>query len=132
MVNIFQNPTTKSKSYKKEHKKFCDKYRLYQEEHGIDGLKLEDAIKKIKQSPYDQYKEDPIEGVEPLKNEKLARKNKTRKYIKKIKIQNLKGDEELSCPEAKMIENTIESDKGSAVQNTQNEKINTNNPFRIS
>lgn len=106
---------------------------MYQEEHGIDGLKLEDAIKKIKQRPYDHYKEDEVEGVEPLKNEKLAKKNKMRKYIKKIKVQHLKGDEELLNTETKQIENTpTESEKEYAVQDKQNEKINTNNPFRIS
>ncbi|KAM7356823.1 pentatricopeptide repeat-containing protein 1, mitochondrial-like [Cochliomyia hominivorax] len=88
-----RHPSTKIKSFKKEHMKFCDKYRLYQEEHAIDGLKLEDAIKKIKERPYEHYKEEGIEGMEPLKNEKLSKKNKIRKYIKKIKIQNLKGDE---------------------------------------
>uniref|UniRef100_A0A1A9ZMI7 PPR_long domain-containing protein n=1 Tax=Glossina pallidipes TaxID=7398 RepID=A0A1A9ZMI7_GLOPL len=88
-----RRPWTKTKAFKKNHMKFCDKYRLYQEEHGILGLKLDDAIKRLRQKPYDYYKEDAIDGLENVKNEKLARKQKLRKYIKKIKIENLKGDE---------------------------------------
>ncbi|KAL9912201.1 pentatricopeptide repeat-containing protein 1, mitochondrial [Glossina fuscipes fuscipes] len=88
-----RRPWTKTKTFKKNHMKFCDKYRLYQEEHGILGLKLDDAIKKLRQRPYDYYKEDTIDGLENIKNEKLARKQKLRKYIKKIKVENLKGDE---------------------------------------
>lgn len=72
--------------------------RLYYEEQGIAGLKLEDAIKKIREHPYQQYKDDDIEGVEPLKNQKLSKKQKVRKYIKKIKIENLRNDTKDSYP----------------------------------
>uniref|UniRef100_A0A1A9X0I1 PPR_long domain-containing protein n=1 Tax=Glossina brevipalpis TaxID=37001 RepID=A0A1A9X0I1_9MUSC len=89
-----RHPWSKTKDFKKGHKRFCDKYRLYQEEHGILGLKLDDATKKLNQKPYDQFKEDTIDGLESIKNEKLSHKPKMRRYIKKIKIQNLKGDED--------------------------------------
>uniref|UniRef100_A0A1I8QCC8 Pentacotripeptide-repeat region of PRORP domain-containing protein n=1 Tax=Stomoxys calcitrans TaxID=35570 RepID=A0A1I8QCC8_STOCA len=89
-----RHPSTKTKLFKKQHKEFCDKYRLYKEEQGIANLKLDDAIKKLRERPYQQYKEDYEEGMEPLKNQKIAQKQKLRKYIKKIKIQNLKGDED--------------------------------------
>ncbi|XP_037948799.1 pentatricopeptide repeat-containing protein 1, mitochondrial-like, partial [Teleopsis dalmanni] len=52
-----RHPTSKTKTFKKMHSKFCNKLHTYHEELGIAGLKLEDAIKKIKQRPYDQYKE---------------------------------------------------------------------------
>lgn len=88
----FQHPWSKTKSFKKEHMQFCDKYRTFQEEFGIAGLKLEDAIEKLKERPYQQYKEPDIGAVEPLKNEILSKKQKIRKYIKKIKIKDLKDD----------------------------------------
>lgn len=93
-----RHPSTKSKSFRRGHEKFCAKLRLYYEEQGIAGLKLEDAIKKIREHPYQQYKDDDIEGVEPLKNQKLSKKQKVRKYIKKIKIENLRNDTKDSYP----------------------------------
>lgn len=123
---------------------------MYQEEHGIDGLKLEDAIKKLKQRPYDHYKEANPEGMEPLKNEKLMKKQKMRKYIKKIKIQELKGDEEDSSdleylsntklPEDKKIQlvdaaptlNQKDYHNENSQPRVTKQNVNTNNPFRIS
>lgn len=86
--------STKTKTFKKEHAQFCKKYRTWQEEYGIEGLKLEDAIKKIKPRPYQHYKEDTVEGLEDDKNVKLSKKSKMRKYIKKIKVQHLRDDDE--------------------------------------
>ena len=72
---------------------------------GVSGLKLEDAIKKLTERPYDYYKESDVEGLEPQKNEALVKKQKLRKYIKKIKVDNLKGEEKLSKSETnKLIE----------------------------
>lgn len=90
--NLPQHPSTKTAAFKKGHSKFCDKYRLYYEELGLTGLKLEDAIAKVKERPYARYKEEPIEGKEPLKHEQIKRKTKLRKYIKKIKIDELQDD----------------------------------------
>ncbi|XP_030372200.1 pentatricopeptide repeat-containing protein 1, mitochondrial [Scaptodrosophila lebanonensis] len=87
-----RHPSTKTPAYKKGHSKFCDKYRLYYEEHGLTHLKLEDAIAKIKERPYARYKDAPVEGMEPLKHEQIRRKTKVRKYIKKIKINELRAD----------------------------------------
>ncbi|KAH8270363.1 hypothetical protein KR018_008719 [Drosophila ironensis] len=85
-----RHPSTKTAAYKKGHSKFCDKYRLYYEELGLAGLKLEDAIAKVKEHPYAKFKEQPAEeGMEPLKHEQIKRKTKVRKYIKKIKIDEL-------------------------------------------
>lgn len=116
---------------------FCDKYRLYQEEHGINGLKLEDAIRNIKERPYEQYKEGEIDGVEPLKNEKLSQKKKLRKYIKKIKITNLRGDEDLPEIDTKLLQNSNEiTDKKIIFPQTEIDKRrltkipNPNNPFK--
>ena len=60
----------------------------------MSGLKLEDAINKITERPYEFYKEQSTEGFEALKNEKLLKKQKLRKYIKKIKVENLKSDDQ--------------------------------------
>ncbi|XP_016989806.1 pentatricopeptide repeat-containing protein 1, mitochondrial [Drosophila rhopaloa] len=87
-----RHPSTKTVVFKKGHSKFCDKYRLYYEELGLAGLKLEDAIAKVKERPYEKYKVPPVEGMEPLKHEHLKRKTKPRKYIKKIKIDELQDD----------------------------------------
>jgi len=87
-----QHPSTKTAAFKKGHSKFCDKYRLYYEEQGLSGLKLEDAIAKVKERPYEQFKLPPVNGMEPLKHEQLKHKTKQRKYIKKIKIHELKDD----------------------------------------
>ncbi|XP_017042511.2 pentatricopeptide repeat-containing protein 1, mitochondrial [Drosophila ficusphila] len=87
-----RHPSTKTVSFKKGHSKFCDKYRLYYEELGLAGLKLEDAIAKVKERPYEKYKVPPVEGLEPLKHEQLKRKTKLRKYIKKINIDKLQDD----------------------------------------
>ncbi|XP_052845835.1 LOW QUALITY PROTEIN: pentatricopeptide repeat-containing protein 1, mitochondrial [Drosophila gunungcola] len=87
-----RHPSTKTAAFKKGHSKFCDKYRLYYEELGLAGLKLEDAIAKVKERPYQKYKEPAAEGMEPLKHEQLKRKTKIRKYIKKIKIDELQDD----------------------------------------
>ncbi|XP_067645278.1 pentatricopeptide repeat-containing protein 1, mitochondrial [Eurosta solidaginis] len=87
-----RHPSTKTKSFKNGHAKFCDKLRTYYEEQGLSGLKLEDAIKKIRQHPDKQFKEEDIDGIEPVKNEALSKKQKIRKYIKKIKIENLRND----------------------------------------
>uniref|UniRef100_A0A1I8MYB1 PROP1-like PPR domain-containing protein n=1 Tax=Musca domestica TaxID=7370 RepID=A0A1I8MYB1_MUSDO len=116
-----RHPSTKTGLYKKEHKKFCDKYRLYLEEHGLSNLKIDDQIKKIRERPYEHYKEDPVDGMEPLKNEKLASKQKLRKYIKKIKLQHLKGDEDGTPSLENMQVKTIDSPK----------VTNANNPFRV-
>jgi len=58
----------------------------------LAGLKLEDAIAKIKERPYEKFKLPPVEGMEPLKHEQLKHKTKQRKYIKKIKIDQLQDD----------------------------------------
>ncbi|EDW76723.1 uncharacterized protein Dwil_GK19803 [Drosophila willistoni] len=87
-----RHPSTKTTSYKKGHSKFCDKYRMFYEEHGLSNLKLEDAIAKIKERPYAQYKKPNVEGMESLKHEQIKRKTKLRKYIKKIKINELQDD----------------------------------------
>ncbi|KAH8349850.1 hypothetical protein KR084_007894 [Drosophila pseudotakahashii] len=87
-----RHPSTKTAAFKKGHSKFCDKYRLYYEELGLAGLKLEDAIAKVKERPYEKYKLPPVEGKEPLKHEQLKHKTKQRKYIKKIKIDELQDD----------------------------------------
>lgn len=70
---------------------------LFQEEHKIAHLKLEDAIKKIQARPYQQYTDEQYSDEiyqESLKNVKQSRKQKLRKYIKKIKIDSLQDDEE--------------------------------------
>lgn len=135
MIDVFfQHPSTKTKTFKKQHMQFCDKYRLYQEEHGIANLKLDDAIKKLRERPYEHYKEDTVEGMEQVKNEKLARKQKIRKYIKKIKIQHLNGDEDLGMNAiADTKDNTRISniEAGEKAANT-SKVINENNPFKSS
>ncbi|XP_055913654.1 pentatricopeptide repeat-containing protein 1, mitochondrial [Eupeodes corollae] len=95
---------TRNKNFKRDHAKFCKKYRTWQEEHGIEGLKLEDAIKKLKQRPYQHFKEDSIDGVEDVKNVKLSKRSKMRKYIKKIKVHNLRGDPIDQSADVKRIE----------------------------
>lgn len=70
---------------------------MWYEEQGIAGLKLEDAIKKIKERPYQQFKENETDGLEENKNEKFLRKQKLRKYIKKIKIKDLKDDKNVDA-----------------------------------
>lgn len=60
----------------------------------MENLHLEDKIKKIKGKPFEQFKTPKEEGYEERKNERLLRKQKARKYIKKIKIETLKGDSE--------------------------------------
>ncbi|KAH8378670.1 hypothetical protein KR009_000641 [Drosophila setifemur] len=87
-----RHPTTKTATFKKGHSKFCDKYRLYYEELGLAGLKLEDAIIQVKERPYAKFKAQPVDGMEPLKHEQIKRKTKQRKYIKKIKIDELQDD----------------------------------------
>ncbi|KAM8711006.1 hypothetical protein ACLKA7_017609 [Drosophila subpalustris] len=87
-----RHPSTKTPAFKKGHSKFCDKYRLYYEEQGLAGLKLEDAVNKVKERPYAQYKEATVTGIEPTKHEQVKRKQKVRKYIKKIKIAQLSDD----------------------------------------
>ncbi|XP_017956164.1 pentatricopeptide repeat-containing protein 1, mitochondrial [Drosophila navojoa] len=93
-----RHPSTKTEGYKKGHSKFCDKYRLFYEELGLTGLKLEDAIAKLKPRAYEQYTEDSVTGQEPAKHEQVKRKTKLRKYIKKIKINELQDGPQLSDP----------------------------------
>lgn len=75
--------------------------------------------------------------MEPIKNEKLAKKKKLRKYIKKIKIQNLKGDEELTQANTKFLDNAQDNnaDQTPEPSSMENEKqtinkTNLNNPFK--
>lgn len=80
--------------------------------------------------------------MEPIKNEKLAKKKKLRKYIKKIKIQNLKGDEELTQANTKFLDNAQDNKadqtpelSSNSKDNMENEnqtinKTNLNNPFK--
>lgn len=82
--------------------------RLYYEEQGIAGLKIEDAIKKIHEHPYQQYRDDEYEGVEPLKNQKLSKQQKVRRYIKKIKIENLRVDTQDSLSNDKNAQQRLE------------------------
>lgn len=111
---------------------------MYQEEHGIDGLKFEDAVKKIKERPYDQYKEEHVDGMEPLKNEKLAKKSKLRKYIKKIKIQNLKDDDVVPAIDmGKQVSDFLDANRDKEleqlsqdVKDNNAKKSNINNPFK--
>jgi len=93
-----QHPSTKTAAFKKGHSKFCDKYRVFYEEQGLTGLKLEDAINKLKERPYAQYQEPFVTGIEPAKHKKVKRKTKERKYIKKIKIAELSDDPNPSNP----------------------------------
>ncbi|KAH8365803.1 hypothetical protein KR093_004600 [Drosophila rubida] len=87
-----RHPSTKTIVFKKGHSRFCDKYRIFYEEHGLSGLKLEDAVNKLNEKPYAQYKEASVAGIEPSKHDKVKRKTKVRRYIKKIKIAELKDD----------------------------------------
>ena len=73
---------------------FDKKVKIWHEEHHIAGLQLQDAIKKISQRPYEQFKEKQPPGFEEIKNEEFIRKQKVKKYINKIKINDLKEDEE--------------------------------------
>ncbi|XP_004526951.1 pentatricopeptide repeat-containing protein 1, mitochondrial [Ceratitis capitata] len=100
--------STKSKSFKNGHAKFCAKLRVYYEEQGIAGLKLEDAIKKIRDHPYTQFKEEDVDGVEPLKNYEISKKQKVRKYIKKIKIENLRSDPDNTINDEKRTQRQLE------------------------
>lgn len=93
-----RHPSTKTAAFKKGHSKFCDKYRIFYEEQGLTGLKLEDAINKLKERPYAQYQEPSVTGMEPTKHEEVKRKTKDRKYIKKIKIAELSDDPYPSNP----------------------------------
>ncbi|XP_069968160.1 pentatricopeptide repeat-containing protein 1, mitochondrial [Bactrocera oleae] len=103
-----RHPSTKTKSFRRGHEKFCAKLRLYYEEQGIAGLKIEDAIKKIHEHPYQQYRDDEYEGVEPLKNQKLSKQQKVRRYIKKIKIENLRVDTQDSLSNDKNAQQRLE------------------------
>lgn len=62
---------------------------MFYEEYGLSDLNLEDAIAKTKHRPYAQFKEAAVAGLEPTKHELVKRKTKVRKYIKKIKIDEL-------------------------------------------
>lgn len=104
---------------------------MYLEEHRIDGLKLQDAIKKLRERPYEQYKEEPVEGVEPIKNEKLANKTKLRKYIKKIKVQTLKGDDDEEDTYKKLAPSIRETDPSIEDVTPTSPLTKQNNPFRI-
>lgn len=90
----FQHLISKEKHFKQNFANFENKLKVWYEEHGLEKLHLDDKIKKIKGKPFEQFKTPKQEGYEQRKNEKLLHKKKARQYIKKIKIQNLCGDEE--------------------------------------
>lgn len=92
--HCLQNAWTQTKTFQKGYRKFCAKYMLLQEEHKIAHLKLEDAIKKMRERPYQQYSQEEGSWQEPLKNTRQLRKQKLRKYIKKIKIATLQDDDD--------------------------------------
>lgn len=64
----------------------------------------------------------------------MAKKTKLRKYIKKIKVENLKGDEELTQTNTKLIDQNTEItqnfNENLEEEKTQKKKIKQNNPFR--
>lgn len=77
---------------------------------------MEDAIKKLKESPYEQFKEGSGQGYENLKNEKQQREKKVRKYITKIKVNQLnesgtEGNSELSSKADSVRLENIEAKK---------------------
>jgi len=80
----------KSPQFQNNYKHFKENLHIWYEENGISGLQLEEQIKKIKESPYKKFKEK-------TKNDAIdyQKRNNIRKHIRKIKLDDLKGDDKL-------------------------------------
>jgi pentatricopeptide repeat domain-containing protein 1 len=80
-------------SFKKEVYIFLQKLNNWKDFMGLKDLKVEEAVKKVRDHPWDQFRNTQKEGFEEEKNKKLKHKKKIERYIKRIKVDQLESDE---------------------------------------
>lgn len=54
----------------------------------------DEAIKIVREHPWEQFKYDQPDGMEDIKNPKLRHKKKLNRFIKRIKTDSLRNDED--------------------------------------
>lgn len=61
---------------------------------GLQGLTLEEQVKKVREHPWRQFQEESRGGFEPTKNIKSQHRLKKRHYLTKLKDTKLRTDSE--------------------------------------
>lgn len=80
--------------FKLDYNRYKLKLESWMDHMGLKGLGLDDAVGVVRQHPWEQFKEPQAEGYEATKNPKLRHQKKKQHSIRKIKVEELKDDDE--------------------------------------
>jgi pentatricopeptide repeat domain-containing protein 1 len=80
-------------SFKKEYHIFLQKLENWKDVMGLKDLPVQEAVKKVREHPWEQFKQSQAVGFEAEKNQKLKHKKKMERYIRRIKVEQLAGGE---------------------------------------
>lgn len=81
-----------SKDFRLEFNTFKVKLSNWKNEMGLEDMELEEVKKNLKEAPWEQFQTTQAEGFEKPKAEKLRNVKKNKRYIGKIKDENLSSD----------------------------------------
>lgn len=70
---------------------------------GLQDTNYEEAVKIVREHPWEQFKYGQPEGMEDLKNPKLRHKKKLNRFIKRIKTDLLRDDDHQQPNQPKQI-----------------------------
>jgi pentatricopeptide repeat domain-containing protein 1 len=78
-----------NKTFRQDYVKFEEQMKNWQRKMGFENLSFEDAVKKVRQHPWAQFKTTQTDGFEVVKNSRVRHKSKFAKMItRKVKISD--------------------------------------------
>lgn len=79
--------------FRKEVKNFQQELEKWKEFMGLNNTAVDEAVRIVRQHPWEQFTYDQPNGMEALKNPKLRHQKKLTRHIQRIKLDKLRGDE---------------------------------------
>lgn len=80
--------------FKLEYNRYKLKLEYWMDHMGLKGLSLDDAVGAVREHPWEQFKQTQADGYEATKNPKLRHEKKKQHSIRKIKVDELKDDDD--------------------------------------
>ena len=92
IANAKYHPYLKqNKNFRKDYVDFRETLKNWKSNLGLKDCTLKEAVDKVQEHPWEQFKTAQTEGFEVLKNSKVRHKSKYVRFIKNIKIDKI-GD----------------------------------------
>lgn len=88
-----KHPSAKSDKFKSDFNNFKQHLEKWREHYGIKDDNLNEAVKKFQEHPWEQFKNPQTKGFEETKNLKLRHQQKIKRYIQRIKPDELEVDD---------------------------------------